>query len=169
MQRAFSTHALYLRSRRIALYFANDGEPDLLGLFRWAQGHNKQWYLPRIGADFRLDFMRLRDLNALNANRFGILEAEFCAHDRAPAWTLDLALVPLVAFDSEGRRLGRGAGYYDRCFSFRRLRQYTKPFLLGVAWQFQQLACVERHAWDVPLDGVLTENGLRIFRQPIAR
>ena len=75
----------------------------------------------------------------------------------APAM-LDLVIVPLVAFDSQFNRLGMGKGYYDRTFG-ENLR-WRRPCLLGLAYASQQLTHFDPNELDVPLDGVLTEEGI---------
>ena len=78
---------------------------------------------------------------------------------------LDLVLVPLVAFDDRGNRLGMGGGYYDQTFAFLSQRQhYRRPTLLGVAYEFQRLVALPVQAWDIPLDGVATEKRVQWIR-----
>jgi 5-formyltetrahydrofolate cyclo-ligase len=77
-----------------------------------------------------------------------------------PRW-LDLVLVPLVAFDARGTRLGMGAGFYDRYFEFlRHRRTWQRPRLLGVAFEVQRLGHIAAFGHDVPLWGVVTERGI---------
>ena len=71
---------------------------------------------------------------------------------------LDLVIMPLVAFDSQFNRLGMGKGYYDRTFG-ENLR-WRRPCLLGLAYASQQLTQLDATELDVPLDGVLTEEGI---------
>jgi 5-formyltetrahydrofolate cyclo-ligase len=78
------------------------------------------------------------------------------------AHALTLVLMPLVGFDDAGNRLGNGAGYYDRWLAFRRGR-HGAPLLVGLAFECQRCALIEPQAHDVPLDGVITENGLQLF------
>jgi len=77
---------------------------------------------------------------------------------------LEVVLVPLVAVDWSGNRLGHGAGYYDRTFAFRRDRDH--PVLIGLAHRFQVVKSIEPSPWDVPVDLVVTETG--IFGRGIA-
>jgi len=71
---------------------------------------------------------------------------------------LDLVIVPLVAFDSHLNRLGMGKGYYDR--SFGRSLRWRRPLLLGLAYTSQRVQQLDSNKLDVPLDGVLTEQGI---------
>jgi 5-formyltetrahydrofolate cyclo-ligase len=57
-----------------------------------------------------------------------------------------------------------GGGFYDRSFAFLRRRQkWRKPSLIGAAYDFQEVERLKRNSWDVPLAGVMTETGLRLF------
>ena len=59
-----------------------------------------------------------------------------------------------------------GGGYYDRTFAFARTSPATRrPRLVGVAYELQRLTLIERAAWDVPIDAVVTEAGVYRFRQ----
>ena len=74
----------------------------------------------------------------------------------------DVMLVPLSAFDAAGNRIGYGGGYYDRAIARLRARGRT-PKLIGVAFSCQQVDAVPAEPHDVPLDAILTEDGLRSF------
>jgi 5-formyltetrahydrofolate cyclo-ligase len=72
-------------------------------------------------------------------------------------------LVPLLAFDAEGYRLGYGGGYYDRTLAhFRAEREVTA---IGVAFAGQEVACVPHDAGDEKLDMMVTETGVRRFAE----
>jgi 5-formyltetrahydrofolate cyclo-ligase len=74
----------------------------------------------------------------------------------------DLALVPLVAIDGHGTRLGQGKGHYDRVLG--KLREHG-ALLIGIGWQVQKLdATIPAEPWDVPLDGFASPEGLELFR-----
>jgi len=69
-------------------------------------------------------------------------------------------LLPLVAFDQQGERLGMGGGYYDRTFEFLRRSGLNKPKLIGLAHDFQQVDAIPTEAWDVPLTAIVTNKGV---------
>jgi 5-formyltetrahydrofolate cyclo-ligase len=71
---------------------------------------------------------------------------------------LDVVLVPLVAFDADGNRLGAGGGFYDRTFAFR--KRGGKPLLIGYAFDAQRVDRVPCEPWDVRLDAVVTERAI---------
>ena len=71
--------------------------------------------------------------------------------------TPDALLVPLLAFDRTGGRLGWGGGYYDRTLSA--LRAAGRPIAIGVAWSEQEAPATPREAHDERLDAIATERG----------
>ena len=117
-------------------------------------------YLPVIGPDSSMEFRLSSPEYPSIANRYGIAEPPASAPSIEPA-ELDVVLVPLVAFDATGARIGMGAGYYDRHFAFRQ-RAGGPPLLVGVAHGFQEVPSIEPHPWDVALDLVVTEAGQRV-------
>lgn len=74
----------------------------------------------------------------------------------------DLMLIPLAGFDARGHRLGYGAGYYDRYITGLYAEKHF-PELVGLCFACQELAYVPNEPHDIPLQKVLTENGLRFF------
>lgn len=80
----------------------------------------------------------------------------------APEVHPDLVLVPLVAIDGKGTRLGQGKGHYDRVLT--RLREHG-ALLIGLGWEVQKVdAVIPPEPWDVPLDGFASPAGLEMFR-----
>jgi 5-formyltetrahydrofolate cyclo-ligase len=151
------------RSQRIGCYLAQDGELDLAPLMKRLRNIGKQLYLPVLRGP-RLWFMPLDSRTRLVRNRFGILEPDAPASARCLPQALDLVLAPLVAFDNSGRRLGMGGGYYDRTFAYLLNRRYwRRPLLIGIAYDLQRVPALVARRWDVPLDGIATESGLRYF------
>jgi len=158
---------LFINARHIAFYLPNDGELDLRPLLAHALALGKRCYLPVLSVPFHnhLWFLPYRENDRLLANRFGIPEpgANKMRGARKP-WGLDLILTPLVAFDHSGNRLGMGGGFYDRTLGFlHRRRHWRKPRLLGTAYTFQEVDALPLEPWDVPLDGVITDQGLRLL------
>ncbi|MEE8343660.1 MAG: 5-formyltetrahydrofolate cyclo-ligase [Gammaproteobacteria bacterium] len=162
-----ATHPLFLRSNRIAMYIpvAGEADPLLLAERAWALG--KSVYLPVLPplSTGRLWFLPFSRKTPLVLNRFAMPEPDIHPRKRVPTLALDLVLTPLVAFNNKGTRVGMGGGYYDNSFAFLLRRQvWHKPFLLGVAYQFQQVDRLVAQPWDVPLAGVVTDAELRLWR-----
>lgn len=163
LDRMLGRHPLFLRSNHIAFYLPNDGEMELNPLLARALAMGKRCYLPVLSPIYhnRLWFAPYDGDSHLELNRFGIPEPAANWSQMRPVWTLDLILTPLVAFDSEGNRLGMGGGYYDRTLAYLRRRQHwRKPRLLGTAYDFQEVAQLPHENWDVPLHGVVTQSRL---------
>ncbi len=168
LARHLASSPLVLRSRRIGCYMANDGEMELQPLMRRLRQMEKECYLPVIDplGRNRLWFAHYREGDRMRNNRYGIPEPAGRLRQVIHTWALDLLLLPLVAFDNTGNRLGMGGGYYDRTLAHLRLRRFWhSPRLLGVAFGFQRLARLDAAPWDIPLDMVATESGLTIFRE----
>lgn len=166
LSRRLAAQPVLLRSQRLALYHAADGEMSLAPLWQRLRRSRKRCFLPVLQPRRNLLWFRGYDAaTRLHPNRFGIPEPP-PSQPRQPPWALDLVLMPLVAFDNQGNRLGMGGGFYDRCFAYlRRRRHWRKPRLLGIAYEFQRVEQLPAQAWDVPLWGVATERGLYRFKR----
>jgi len=153
--------AAFRAARRIGIFVAFDGEPDLSPVVVAAARRGKRLFVPVLrGLD--MTFAALPAEGPLVRNFFGIFEPRHA--QRIDVRALDLVLTPLVAFDAQGGRLGVGRGYYDRRFAFLRLRRaWFRPKLLGVAYSLQEIPPFDLEPWDVPLWGVVTEEGVRRF------
>jgi 5-formyltetrahydrofolate cyclo-ligase len=153
--------------RHVAVYVAHDHEADPSAIVRLARRNGCEMYLPAI-SDYRrrrMEFRRYARDVRLRPNRYGIAEPERGASQRIAVRCLDLVLLPLVAVDPHGTRLGTGAGFYDRCLQHLRAgRGWRRPKLIGLAYEFQRVDALAARAWDVPLDALLTENGLYVLK-----
>lgn len=161
--RHFFAHGLVTRGRTLALYFANeaDGELSTAPLLSRLMNTRKRLALPVVGRGGRMTLHRYGRGTPLAANRFGILEPAAGARCVAPL-SVDLIMMPLVAFDDFGVRLGMGAGYYDRYLGA--ITASLRPRLIGLAHEAQRsLDPLPFAEWDVPLHGVITEAGWQTF------
>lgn len=162
LSRLLVRQPLFVRSRNIALYLANDGEICPRFVLQKALAMGKRCYLPVLqpGARNRLWFARYQQGTPLFNNRFGIPEPLPALSTLCRAPQLDLVLMPLVAFDRRGGRLGMGGGFYDRTFAFKQKVNAHKPYLLGLAHQCQEVPALDLAHWDIPLHGIATDKGL---------
>jgi 5-formyltetrahydrofolate cyclo-ligase len=111
---------------------------------------------PRVvGKGAALEFHRVPDGEVLAPGAFGIHEPL----DIWPRATPDILLVPLLAFDPHGHRLGYGGGFYDRTLALLNVPA------IGIAYAGQQVPALPAEDHDMRLDAVLTENGLTRFRE----
>ncbi|MCA2978980.1 MAG: 5-formyltetrahydrofolate cyclo-ligase [Myxococcaceae bacterium] len=143
-----------LRPRVVSGTTPMGSELDPRPLMRHLAARGAQLALPRTPPRGQpLTFHVWTEETRFAPGRFGLDEP---AAD-TPALVPDLVLVPLLAFDGAGRRLGSGGGYYDA--TLRALRAAGPVFALGVAFSGQQVDAVPCEAFDEPLDAVLTEAG----------
>jgi 5-formyltetrahydrofolate cyclo-ligase len=149
----------FLNSNRLACYLANDGEIDPEYIIQTAWKLRKQVYLPVLSPfQSKLYFAPHREGTAMHINRFGIPEPACSPARWVTAWQLDLMLLPLVAFDENGNRLGMGGGFYDRSLAYRQSRTHSiRPKLIGLAHELQREEQLPTNSWDIPLDMIATE------------
>ncbi|MES2204590.1 MAG: 5-formyltetrahydrofolate cyclo-ligase [Pseudomonadota bacterium] len=154
----------FRKSFNIAVYLAHDGEIDLQYLIEKLWQTECAVFLPVVHADTQqLCFVRYRASTTMKKNQYGIQEPENMTEFILPE-ALDIVLMPLVAFDHNGARLGMGKGYYDKSFAFCRY-PHIKPMLVGVAYQCQYCEMLPVDEWDVPLDGIMTEKKLILLNE----
>ena len=148
--------------RRLAAYFASSEEVSVAPSIEAAWQRSQDIFLPCIDPEPRtMTFRHYRHDTPLVKNRFGLLQPESAAKP-VSADDLDCALVPLVAFDDEGNRLGMGGGYYDTFFT----QAKNRPLLIGIGFSEQhatELLPVAR--WDVMLDIAVTDLGATPFTE----
>ncbi|MCC1497417.1 5-formyltetrahydrofolate cyclo-ligase [Alcanivorax sp. 1008] len=146
------------RARRVGVYLASDGELDPLPALLTSDNPPRTLYLPILPrhADAALHFAPWAPGEVLVANRYEIGEPTLKHKSLAPLWSLDVLLMPLVAFDQAGNRLGMGGGFYDRALA-NLIRQPKRPHLIGVAHAFQKVKSLPAAPWDQPLDDVITD------------
>ncbi|MCK4833158.1 MAG: 5-formyltetrahydrofolate cyclo-ligase [Gammaproteobacteria bacterium] len=154
-----SRHRSYRYSQHIACYLANDGEIDPHQLIEHAWFAKKNVYLPVLSPiKDSLYFAPYDENSRFKHNRFNIAEPICQPSDWIKASQLDLLLLPLVAFDTDGNRVGMGGGFYDRTLAYLQHRRYwRKPVLMGLAHEIQKTDHLQSQSWDIPLDHIVTE------------
>ena len=157
----------FASGKKVALYLPFDREADTSALIAAARRRGVQIYLPVI-VDRKRCLMRFYPFTGkTRRGEFGI---PIPAKNGAPlgARWLNLVVVPLVGIDEHGLRLGMGRGFYDRAFSFLRHRVHWRvPQLVGLAFEFQRTSAAFADRWDIRLDSLATEMGLRHFSRRI--
>lgn len=144
----------------LAAYMALPKEPNLIALLRKAIYQNRELYIPRYVSETRsYEMVLIRDLDAqLQPGKYGILEPKPSLTGAQPPFSAPLNwiwLVPAIAFDPKGNRLGRGAGFYDR------LLQGANGVKIGVAYECQLVDAIPSQDHDIPMDYVVTETHVR--------
>jgi 5-formyltetrahydrofolate cyclo-ligase len=139
----------------ILLYAPLPDEPDPTGIL--AHHGRKSFLFPRISGDF-LQLFRWSPDSIWTIGPFGVREPDAGTWERVEPGNVDLALIPGLAFDTSGRRLGRGRGYYDRLLGDRGFRAIKA----GLCPKDRLLTEIPIEPHDVVMDLVIT--GQRVIR-----
>lgn len=138
--------AAFALAEKILMYHSLPDElPTIEFLKKW--GKNKQFYLPRVNG-VNLDILPY-DQSRLELGAFHIEEPQ--GDDLVDPDEIELIVVPAVAYDRRGNRLGRGKGFYDR------LLASTRATKIGVGYDFQLVDLLPTEPHDVPMDFVITQ------------
>lgn len=138
--------AAFLMSDRILMYHSLPDELSTIEFInKWSD--RKQFFLPRVNG-VNLELLPY-NRSQLRLGAFHIEEPE--GSDITPPELMELIIVPAVAFDRHGNRIGRGKGFYDR------LLAETKATTVGVGYDFQLFDEVPTEPHDTPLDMVITQ------------
>ncbi|MBW2493830.1 MAG: 5-formyltetrahydrofolate cyclo-ligase [Deltaproteobacteria bacterium] len=145
------------RAERIALYAALPYELPTRPLFDAVVEQNGVALLPRTTDPIGLEFFAVERWDALRPGAFGVPEPQpdGSAVRLRPA---DLVVVPGVAFDPAGYRLGHGKGYYDRAFA---AELGDSPTLVGFGYEFQIVDAVPHDQRDRQMDAIVTDQKVR--------
>jgi 5-formyltetrahydrofolate cyclo-ligase len=135
----------FANSQIIAMYWPLPMEVDLIPLIiKYSQ--SKTILLPVISDD-DIYFCQFLDKNQMKRNSYNILEPTGKAF--MDIQLIETLIIPGIAFDQSGNRLGRGKGYYDRFLA------NSKAFKIGVCFEFQYFEHIPAHAHDIKMDVVI--------------
>lgn len=139
--------AAFQSASRIMMYYSLPDEVSTIDFLRkWCD--RKQFFLPRVNGDL-LDILPYDD-SKLQSGSFNIEEP--VGNDLVDPAVLELIVIPAVAFDRKGNRIGRGKGYYDRFL------KSVNAEKIGVAYHFQLSdEVIETEEHDIPVDMVITD------------
>lgn len=141
-------HPRYKQSHCIGIYVSFDKEVQTHELIRYAL-KEKRVCVPRI-EDGNMNFYEIHSLDDLKEGHFHILEPT--TQKMVSFQEIDCMIVPMLAFDHKGYRVGYGKGYYDRYF-----HQGFQGYKLGIAFSFQEVDLICCDEYDVKLDEVITQ------------
>jgi 5-formyltetrahydrofolate cyclo-ligase len=108
---------------------------------------------PRSSPGGSMELHQVGAVDQLQVGRFGIREPDPAVHPQRPISAVDAALIPGLAWDRAGQRLGRGGGFYDRLLA----TPDWRGFRCGVFFALQELPGLPLDPWDLPLECVVTE------------
>jgi len=154
--RVLLTSAALKRCETIAAYLNLPSEVNLSEFIGKAQKRGQNVCVPVVDATKRV--MEFRDL-PVDFERQNRIEEDLVllTQKKRELVELDCALIPLLAFDSHGNRIGMGGGYYDKFFK----NPKTRPLLVGIAYELQRTEKIIPQEWDVRMDMIASEQGLR--------
>lgn len=156
--RHFADHPILAFAPSFAGYIPMRSEVDVRPVFTQMERYHKRTAMPAMTEQKTLLFREWKIGDPLIRHALGVEEPAPTAPTMIPA----IILVPLLAFDGDGYRLGYGGGFYDR--TMEAMRQFeTPPLFIGVAYSSQEIEQVPTDGHDARLDGVLTELGVSMF------
>lgn len=153
----------YQKAQRLLCFVSAGSEPDTRRLLEAALGGGKEVYVPFCPpGEAPMSFYRIEGLDSLQPGRFGILEPDpaRCPRLEPESQKEGLCIVPGLAFDLTGRRLGYGKGYYDRF-----LAEYPIE-TAGLCFRELVLERLPAEPHDQRVDLLVTEEGAVLCRQP---
>lgn len=138
------------------LYFSTRGEVDTEFFFQEFTHIKKKCLFPKI-IDQKLQFYLVESFSNLEKNKYGILEPK--TSEETHCIKPDIVLIPGIAFDYDGHRIGFGGGYYDRTIQ-EWVKHYgkSKPLLIGLAYDFQLYSKLPYDTNDSIVDRIVTES-----------
>ncbi len=139
-------------AEKILVFLSKDDEVDTHGLVQDALDQARKVFAPRVDGEELLIYP-IKSWDDLEQGDFGILEPALHPDSTHPA-EMDLILVPGLAFDKKGHRLGYGKGFYDR------LLKATKGLKVGLAFDEDLIEELPAEEHDVPLDLIVTDSSL---------
>ena len=143
------------KSINISSYYPSSFEVNTLKLFEIKIIKDLKVLLPVLSEKNIMHFYKWKQLDALQINKFGMLEPVALSTHIIP----DIMLVPLLAYDNQHNRLGYGGGFYDRYLN-RYLKTKKHIITIGVAFSFQRHHKIPVSKNDVKLNYILTEKGI---------
>jgi len=137
-------------AKTVVAYYSLEDEVDTHGLIDELLAEGKTVFLPKVVSDYEMVLCKYTGTESLQKGAFGIMEP--IGDEMTIGTNIDVVLVPGMAFDEKGHRLGRGKGYYDRFLS---TLPEPHPHLIGVCFDFQKVDSVPTEACDIPVDLVV--------------
>ena len=152
----FINSRYFLASDAIGCYVSTWDEVDTSAIIERAWRAKKRIFLPITSAGGKMTFHETLPETELTLNHFGLWQP--VSGKPIDNGDLDVVVTPLVAFDSQGNRIGMGGGYFDRTFAFLgNRRHWCRPKLIGVAFECQRIEKISPNPWDIRVFRVFTE------------
>jgi 5-formyltetrahydrofolate cyclo-ligase len=156
--------ALTGRNVKIGIFADAFGEMPTQPLMDWARQRGYSIYLPVVtGHNQPLVFIQFiqKTWRQSRLPRHPLGMRQPAMGKSLKASQLDVLIMPLVAADKQGNRMGMGGGYYDRTLA----KAKSKPLKIGWAYDFQLVEKLNANPWDITLDALITPSKLWLFRR----
>lgn len=146
---------IYKKSKKIFTYISFGSEVDTIKLIKYSFSNNKEVYVPKINKQTKdMIALKIHNFNNMSVDKWGIIEPN--SVDKTNIGTdFDLIIMPGIAFDKQGNRIGYGGGYYDKYIS----KLNNASNLLALAYDFQIIQDIESESHDIKVDFILTNKG----------
>ena len=146
---------IYKKSKKIFTYISFGSEVDTIKIIKYSFSNNKEVYVPKINKQTKdMIALKIHNFNNMSVDKWGIIEPN--SVDKTNIGTdFDLIIMPGIAFDKQGNRIGYGGGYYDKYIS----KLNNASNLLALAYDFQIIQDIESESHDIKVDFILTNKG----------
>lgn len=155
-RKIFSTFFMmeeYIKCQDICIYIGYGSEIKTTEIIKRALDDKKNVFVPRMKENREMDFIKIENLECLKKNKMGILEPENNLNKVVEK--IDLNILPGLAFDLKGGRIGYGGGYYDRYF------QNKKGFKnIALCYEFQIMDSIPMEIHDIKYDCLISEKNV---------
>jgi 5-formyltetrahydrofolate cyclo-ligase len=153
----------YRRAKLVVCYVSRDYEVQTTGIITRMLAEGKRVAVPLVDdSSHSLLFFEIHGLDELSPGRFGVLEPGR-GSEPVTLGEADLVLVPLVAWDDRGHRIGYGRGYFDRALAMR-----GASLAVGLALESQLVPVIPEVPSDVSMDMIVTEKRVLRFARSAA-
>lgn len=150
--KSLAQEPVFKKAENICCYLSFDNEVHTHGFILRCLKAGKIVAVPKVDKKKGILLSKLTDFDHLSPGTFGILEPKEDTFQPFDPGKLDLAVIPAVALDCRGNRLGFGKGYYDKFLT----QSEKKTFLVGVVHDFQLVGQLPVWAHDIPVHQVIT-------------
>jgi 5-formyltetrahydrofolate cyclo-ligase len=150
----------FIRAKTIFTFYSIGREPDTHRIIRRALDMGKTVSLPVCFKGGIMEARAIKDIGELRESQMmGLMEPLDSTHVVAPE-EIDFIVVPALAYDEAGYRVGYGGGYYDRFLA------RTKAYTVGITREALMMEEVPREAHDIPVQCIVTEKKARLLSEP---
>ncbi len=146
----------YQQAKVIMLFLSMRDEPQMMKIIEHAWRHGKTVCVPHMRDEFGvMDAAIIHDMDQLVRGRLNLLVPDPTVLQIIDPKCIDVIVVPAVAYDLAGNRLGMGAGYYDRF-----IPKALQAILIGAIWSSQIMDHIPCDPYDQPVHYLLKEDGI---------